>query len=226
MTSPWQGRTLLVVVAHPDDETFGLGSGIAGAAAGGAHVVVACATRGEAGELRPGDELGGRPLADARVEELHAAAATLGAAEVVLLDFADSGMAGDAAETTLFGAPFAAVVAAVGAVVERVDPDVVVTLDESGGDGHRDHVRIAEATIEAVRQRATAATLYSWCVVRSLLTRWLDHQRATSPDRAYLKLHPAARGRPEEEVTTVVEAAALVALRQQAIALHGSQVSP
>jgi N-acetyl-1-D-myo-inositol-2-amino-2-deoxy-alpha-D-glucopyranoside deacetylase len=120
----------------------------------------------------------------------------------------------------------ARVVDAVAAVVVRVDPDVVVTLDESGGDGHRDHARIAEATIAAVRQQPNGAALYSWCVVRSLLVRWLDHQRATSPDRAYLELDPAGLGRPDEAVTTVVDATDLVPLRQQAVALHRSQVSP
>jgi LmbE family N-acetylglucosaminyl deacetylase len=44
------GQHLVVVVAHPDDETFGCGSLIAQASADGARVRVICATRGEAGE--------------------------------------------------------------------------------------------------------------------------------------------------------------------------------
>src|SRR4051794_33732709 len=172
MTNGWTGRRLLVVVAHPDDETFGCGSVIAAAAEAGAHVTVCCATRGEAGELAPGCDLGGGTLADARVRELHRAGAALGAAEVVLLDFADSGMAGDPGAGTLTGAPLGSVVDAVAAVVAGVDPDVVVPLDADGGDGHRDHVRIAQATTAAVRRAGTGASLYYWCVTRSLLVAW------------------------------------------------------
>ena len=45
---------LLVTVAHPDDETFGCGSLLAHASARGIETVVACATRGELGEIAPG----------------------------------------------------------------------------------------------------------------------------------------------------------------------------
>ena len=148
----WAGRRLLLVVAHPDDETFGCGSVIAEAAAGGAHVTVCCATRGEAGELAPGCELGTATLAETRAAELQRAATALGAVDVVLLDFVDSGMSGDAGPDTLVGAPFDSVVDAVAGVVAAVDPDVVVGLDTSGGDGHRDHTRIGRATVEAVRR--------------------------------------------------------------------------
>ena len=79
-----------VVVAHPDDESFGTGSTLLHAAARGAHTSVVCATRGEAG----GD-------GEVREGELHAAARLLGVGEVRLLGFADSGMDGDAGPRTL-----------------------------------------------------------------------------------------------------------------------------
>src|SRR5262249_8319000 len=81
----WAGRRLLVVVAHPDDETFGCGSVIADAAAGGAHVTVCCATRGELGEMAPGSH-SGRSVGDVRLEELHEAGRVLGVTEFVVLD--------------------------------------------------------------------------------------------------------------------------------------------
>ncbi len=64
---------MLVVVAHPDDETFGTGSVIARAARDGADVVVLCATSGELGEARPGSVPCGCSLAEVRRQELHAA---------------------------------------------------------------------------------------------------------------------------------------------------------
>src|SRR6478609_7653209 len=99
---------MLVVVAHPDDETFGTGSLIAHEAARGVEVVVCCATRGEAGEA---------PEWLADDEDLRAAAAALGVTRVVVLDCGDSGMAGDMGVDTLAGAPFESVVEAVGRVV-------------------------------------------------------------------------------------------------------------
>jgi hypothetical protein len=96
---------MLVVVAHPDDETFGTGSVIAHEARHGVQVVVCCATRGEAGEA-PDWLADGQDLGAVRERELRDAAVALGADRVVLLDFADSGMTGDLAANTLAGAPF------------------------------------------------------------------------------------------------------------------------
>jgi LmbE family N-acetylglucosaminyl deacetylase len=224
--SRWAGRRLLLVVAHPDDETFGCGSVIAEAAAGGAHVTVCCATRGEAGELASGCSLDGGTLADLRVRELHEAGAALGAAEVIVLDFVDSGMAGEAADETLVGAPLAAVVEAVATVLERVKPHVVVTLDPSGGDGHRDHIRIGEATTAAARRAAPNASVYYWCVTRSLLQRWLACLHDANPGSGHLALDTGALGRPDDEITTVVDVGPHIERRLQAIGMHASQRSP
>jgi len=226
VTTAWSGRRLLLVVAHPDDETFGCGSLIADAAAGGAHVTVCCATRGEAGELAPGCELGAGTLADLRVRELHEAGGVLGARGFELLDFVDSGMDGQAGPDTLVGAPLESVVEAVATVLDRVDPDVVVTLDPTGGDGHRDHVRIAEATTEAVRLRSSGASLYHWCIPRSVLLRWLEHTREVNPGSGHLELDSSDLGRPTDDITTVLELAAHLDVRRDAIARHTSQRSP
>jgi LmbE family N-acetylglucosaminyl deacetylase len=226
VTNEWNGRRLLVVVAHPDDETFGCGSVIARAAQEGASVTVCCATRGEAGELAPGYDLGDETLAERRVRELHDAATMLGVAEVVLLDFGDSGMTGEAPPHTLCGAALEQVVDAVARVITRVDPDVIVTLDEMGGDGHRDHVRIGEATTVAARRAAPGASVYQWTVVRSLLRLWFDTLRRSRPDAGHLQLDDTDLGRPDEDITTVLDATAVLELRRRAIALHASQHSP
>jgi LmbE family N-acetylglucosaminyl deacetylase len=226
MTVAWAGRRLLLVVAHPDDETFGCGSLVLHAAAAGAHVTVCCATRGEAGELAPGCTLGGRTLAEQRTKELHDAADALGAKEVVLLDFRDSDMSGEAAPETLVGAPFESVVEAVAAVLAAVDPDVVVTLDPTGVDGHRDHTRIGAATVAAVGRHDRGASLYYWSVARSLLVRWFETLREADPESGHLRLDDVELGQPDDEFTTIIDVRAFVERRRAAIALHASQRSP
>ncbi len=216
---------LLAVVAHPDDETFGLGSILAWAAAGGAETAVCCATRGEAGEPAARSGLAPEDLPDARTRELHEAAGVLGVSRVDLLDFADSGMVGDAAPGTLVAAPFEDVVAAVLAAIDAFRPEVVVTLD--AGDGHRDHARIRDATLAAVARAADpVGRVYLACLPRSLMRRWVDHQRAVAPDRQHLDADVAAIGTPDEAISTVLDTSAHLATRWAAIRLHDSQVSP
>src|SRR5215468_6429904 len=94
---------LLVTVAHPDDETFGTGSVIALAAERGAQVTVCCATRGEAGDVR--GLTSAAEIAAIREAELRSAGTALGVAQVILLDYLDSGMTGEARPRTLAGAP-------------------------------------------------------------------------------------------------------------------------
>ena len=67
-----------VVVAHPDDETFGCGSILLHAAAAGARTTVVCATRGEAGGVAAGVHVPTGGIAALREDELHSAARALG----------------------------------------------------------------------------------------------------------------------------------------------------
>jgi LmbE family N-acetylglucosaminyl deacetylase len=205
-----------VVVAHPDDETFGCGSLLLHAAAAGAETSVVCATRGEAGGS-------GADLAAVRERELRDAAALLGVGRVDLLGFADSGMSGDAGPGTLVGAPRERVLDAVAAAVADVRPDVLVTLDAS--DSHRDHVRIRDAALDAARA-AGVPRVYLACLPRSLMRRWVEHVRVARPDMEHLDADVAALGTPDEDITTVLDATAHLPQRERAIAVHASQTSP
>src|SRR5580765_6169845 len=89
-----QTRRLMAVLAHPDDESLGLGGTLAKYASEGTDVFLLTATRGDAGRYRghrPGDPQhpGRLALADIREAELRAAAAVLGVCEVSLLDYHD-----------------------------------------------------------------------------------------------------------------------------------------
>jgi LmbE family N-acetylglucosaminyl deacetylase len=209
----------LVTVAHPDDETFGCGSIIATAVAAGATVTVLCATLGDRGETHL--HLSPQQLARQRLRELHLAAGVLGVADVITLDYGDSDFGGDLPESSLCAADERTVTADVRAVVESVRPDVVVTLD--GCDGHRDHVRIRDATRAACHD---GIVLYEATMPNHLMRRWLDEQRTTNPTAAYHSIDPGEFGRPDHEVTHVIDARPVLATRELAIAMHASQASP
>jgi len=214
---------VLITVAHPDDETFGTGSVIASAVEAGAEVVVCCATRGEAGEavgLPPNADLGA-----VREAELRAAGALLGASQIVLLGYLDSGMTGEPAPGSLAAAPAEEVAERVDAVIRDVSPDVIVTLDPDHGDGHRDHEAIARATIAACESHPDIR-LYAWVLPRAFLARWFAELEHVRPESEHLDLDQQGIGRPEADITTVLDVAHLRPLRERAFALHGSQTGP
>jgi N-acetyl-1-D-myo-inositol-2-amino-2-deoxy-alpha-D-glucopyranoside deacetylase len=214
---------VLITVAHPDDETFGTGSVIASAVAAGAEVIVCCATRGELGEavgLPPGADLGA-----VREAELRAAGTLLGASRIELLGYRDSGMTGEPGPGTLAAAPLDEVADRVDAVIREVGPDIVVTLDPDHGDGHRDHEAIARATIAACAAHPDIR-LYAWVLPRRFLGQWFTELEQVRPDSEHLDLNQQGIGRPEDDITTVVDVAHLRPLREQAFTMHASQVSP
>src|SRR4051812_17623426 len=91
-----RGMRLQVVVAHPDDETFGCGSLLLHAGAAGVVTSVVCGTRGDAGEWPEDLDLPPGGVAEQRERELHEAARVLGVDQVEVLGFVDSGMSGEA----------------------------------------------------------------------------------------------------------------------------------
>jgi LmbE family N-acetylglucosaminyl deacetylase len=210
---------LLVIVAHPDDETFGCGSLLLHAAARGAHTTVVCATRGEAGEVAPEVETP-EGVGALREAELRAAGRALGVAVMEVLDFEDSGMEGEAGPRTLCGAPAREVTTAVRGALERHRPDVVVTLD--GSDGHRDHLRL-RAEVERLLV-GTATPVYLHCLPRSLMHDWVRHHAGDQDAAAYTELPEI--GTPDDDLTTLIDTEVHLRAREHAIALHRSQRSP
>jgi LmbE family N-acetylglucosaminyl deacetylase len=210
---------LQVVVAHPDDETFGCGSLLLHAADRGMRTVVTCLTRGESGEVVE-DVEAPDGVAALREAELRAAAAALGVGDVELLAFGDSGMDGEPAPGTLCGAPYGDVTAAVSASLARHRPDVVITLD--GGDGHRDHRRLRQVLEDLLT--GTPTPLYLQCLPRSLMHDWIRHHADDQHATAYTELPDI--GTPDDELTTLIDTTPFLDRRSAAIALHRSQRSP
>jgi N-acetyl-1-D-myo-inositol-2-amino-2-deoxy-alpha-D-glucopyranoside deacetylase len=165
-------RTYVLCHAHPDDETLATGALALGLRARGDEVVVLTATRGEAGEVRPGPyaALEGMPeLAAIREQELATALAALRvsahaylgtrparAAGLAPRRYTDSGMrwvtptlAGpgdDAGPESLTAADADEMAADIAAYARAVGATDLVSYDDDGGYGHPDHIRMHQAT--------------------------------------------------------------------------------
>lgn len=148
-------RRLLISLAHPDDESFGLGALIGKYVAEGTEVYYICATDGDVGTVSPELLAGYNSVRDLRLAELDRASEVLGFKKVYKLGYKDSGMMGS--ETTqdpdcLWYAGQhkpQEVVRRVVEVIREVQPQVIITFNKYGGYGHPDHIAIQRATTEA-----------------------------------------------------------------------------
>ncbi len=187
----------LVVVAHPDDESFGLGAVIDGLGKRGCAVTVLCFTRGEASTLHgvTGD------LADIRADELRRAGYALGVGTTLLRTHPDGALGSLPVET---------LAADVADVAARVVADGLIAFDESGVTGHPDH------------QAATRAALAAAVSLDLPLLTWTLPELVA--DQLNSETGAAFSGRPPADVDLVV---AVTRDRQRiAVREHASQALP
>ncbi len=153
-------HTLLAIMAHPDDESFGIGGTLALYAARGAQVHLITATGGEAGTVDDKYLQSNGSIASLRTEqELSCAASELGLAEVHLLGYRDSGMPGSVDNQhpdALINAPLDRVAEKIAILIRLIQPDIVITHDPIGGYKHPDHIALHKATVEAFKAAGNA----------------------------------------------------------------------
>ena len=152
-------KIILAVLAHPDDESFGMGGTLAHYAAKGAEVYLVCATRGEVGEVDAEMLKGFASKGELREAELRCAAEELGIRKVFFLDYRDSGMEGTEHNhhpNALVAQPLDEVTAKVVHYIRQLKPQVVITFDPVGGYHHPDHIAIHKATVAAFKAAADA----------------------------------------------------------------------
>ncbi|HEY9122616.1 MAG TPA: PIG-L family deacetylase [Brevefilum sp.] len=146
------GKTMLAVLAHPDDETFGMGGTLALYAQRGVKVHLICATRGELGEIDPEYKETIKSASCLRTQELRCAADVLGIDQLHFLKYRDSGMPGadgNLHSKALAAQPIEKVAEEVAHLIRQIQPDVVITFDPIGGYRHPDHIAIQRATVRA-----------------------------------------------------------------------------
>jgi LmbE family N-acetylglucosaminyl deacetylase len=224
----------MAVLAHPDDEAFGVGGTLAKYASEGVDVFLLTATRGERGRYRgrgPEDERhpGPAALASIREAELRAAASALGVCEVSLLDYHDQ---------SLDRANPCEAVTAIARHVRRIRPEVVVTFAPDGAYGHPDHVAISQFTTAALVAAANPSfacngTLAGGPHAVSKLyyiawpePAWKAYQAAfrelvSTVDGVQRRAVPW----PDWAITTVIDTRGFSSTVERAIACHESQVA-
>jgi LmbE family N-acetylglucosaminyl deacetylase len=151
---------LLAVLAHPDDESFGMGGTLAFYSWCGAATYLVCTTDGAVGDVAP--ELLARygSVEATREAELRCAAEKLGLTGLELYGYRDSGMPGapdNEHPRSLVSASFEELVARITHSIRAVRPHVVVTFDPVGGYGHPDHITTHLATVEAFQAAGDAS---------------------------------------------------------------------
>lgn len=152
---------VLAVVAHPDDESFGLGAVVAALVEDGATVEVLCFTHGEGSTLgqAAGSE-GGSALGAVRAGELQAAAEVLGVARTRLLDRPDGGLA---------EVPLDVLAEPVTAMAGDFSPDAFLVFDDSGITGHPDHKRATAAALAVAEH--TDLLVLAWAIPSTVADR-------------------------------------------------------
>ena len=236
-------KRLLLVHAHPDDETINNGVTMAKYAASGAQVTLVTCTRGEEGEVLvtelanlasdKDDKLG-----EHREVELKDAMAQLGISDFRFLGapnkkWRDSGMMGTTQnergdvfwQADLDEASYELV-----KIILEIKPQVLITYDEFGGYGHPDHIkahRVAmRATELAAEQGWQISKIYWNTMPRSVIQMGIEKMKEVGSD--FFGAESAEDlpfAKPDELVTTVVNAPEYVPQKLEAMKAHATQIS-
>jgi N-acetyl-1-D-myo-inositol-2-amino-2-deoxy-alpha-D-glucopyranoside deacetylase len=223
-------RSLLLVHAHPDDESIFTGATMARYAAEGARVTLVTCTLGEMGEVIPPDlrHLLPDELGQHRVTELDRACAALGVADHRFLGgmsrYRDSGMAGlpDNDDPRCFWqASVDEAADALAKVIGEVEPDAIVTYGADGFYGHPDHVQAHRVTVRARELAGAAAPLYAVVMPRSVLERASE----LPEDSWFIRAADLSASVPDDQVTTEIDATGYLGAKREAMRAHETQVT-
>ncbi|MFI1162625.1 N-acetyl-1-D-myo-inositol-2-amino-2-deoxy-alpha-D-glucopyranoside deacetylase [Streptomyces sp. NPDC020801] len=241
-------RRLLLVHAHPDDESINNGATMARYAAEGALVTLVTCTLGELGEVIPAElgHLGGAALGAHRRQELAAAMRELGVRDLRLLGgagrYQDSGMMGLAGNDDpgcLWRADLGAAAEHLVAVIREVRPQVLVTYDDDGGYGHPDHIKAHRIAMRAADLAADPAVRpdlgEAWHIAK---VYWNRVPRSVA-EAAFARLDEDLPGLPlakaagiedvpgvveDERITAEIDGTAYAAAKAAAMRAHATQI--
>jgi N-acetyl-1-D-myo-inositol-2-amino-2-deoxy-alpha-D-glucopyranoside deacetylase len=248
MDGPDGGQRLLLVHAHPDDESIATGATMAKYAAEGAGVTLVTCTLGELGEIIPpelahlaADADGG--LGEYRIGELAAACAALGVTDHRFLGgpgrWRDSGMMGlpsNDAPDCFWQADMDEAAGELLGVIREVRPQVLVSYDDNGFYGHPDHIQAHRVAWRAFELADGAvAKFYATAVPRSVLAGAIEAVRdrppgvsipGGGPDFSEVEsVDDLPFGVPDQVVTTEIDATAYLDQKLAAMRAHATQIA-
>lgn len=223
-------KTLLVVLAHPDDEAFGTGGTLAHYASQGFNVYLICATKGESGKITDPTIDPNTDKGALREAELSDSCKALGIHDPIFLGYLDSGRFertrhGDG--QALMNVDELELEQKILGHMEFLQPDVMLTFDPHGIYGHIDHIKIHRAATAAfwsagkVMKEPPKRLFYS--VMSSARMKQMQGMRETSP---LAKLDADLYGVSDDSFAVVMNVEKYLEQKQAAIAAHRSQVGP
>ncbi|HEV8024505.1 MAG TPA: N-acetyl-1-D-myo-inositol-2-amino-2-deoxy-alpha-D-glucopyranoside deacetylase [Candidatus Nanopelagicales bacterium] len=244
-------RRLLVVHAHPDDETIGTGATMAKYAAQGVHVTLVTCTLGEEGEVLVPDlehlaAAHDDALGQHRIGELAEAMAILGVDDHRFLGgagrFRDSGMMGvesNQRPDCLWRADLLEAATELVAVIREIRPQVAVTYDDFGGYGHPDHIQAHRITHYAVALAESASfrpdlgdvwsveKIYWTAFPRSIIREGIQALQDAGSDSEFAAMNPDDLPFACEDslITTEIEGSEFIDAKMAALAAHRTQVT-
>jgi N-acetyl-1-D-myo-inositol-2-amino-2-deoxy-alpha-D-glucopyranoside deacetylase len=237
-------RSLLLVHAHPDDESIGTGATMARYAAEGARVTLVTCTLGEIGEIIPPDLRVMLPdeLGDYRIGELAEACAALGVSDHRFLGgpgrWRDSGMMGmeqNEDPRCFWRASVEEAATELAQVIREVRPQAIVTYDANGFYGHPDHIQAHRVALRA-RDLAADASLAEavlsgapWLAARFYATAMplsVAQDAAKLPaDSWFQPWGDFASCVPDDQVTTEIDATGHLDAKIAAMQAHATQIT-
>ena len=249
MTMP--DRRLLLVHAHPDDETIGTGAVMAKYVTEGVQVTLVTCTLGEEGEVLVPDlqHLAADQddtLGEHRIGELADAMAILGVSDHRFLGgagtYRDSGMMGvpsNDRDDCFWRADLLAAACDLVQVIREVRPQVVVTYDDFGGYGHPDHIQAHRVTHYAVALAESpsfrpdlgaawsVSKVYWTAFPRSVIREGIMTLREVDSDNEFAAMDPddLPFACDDELITTAVDATEFLDAKMTALAAHKTQVT-
>ncbi len=244
-------RRLLLVHAHPDDETIGCGATMAKYVAEGASVTLVTCTLGEEGEVLVPDlaQLAAQhddQLGTHRHGELASAMSALGVTDWRLLGgpgaFRDSGMIGtepNARPDNFWNSDLLNAARHLVKIIREVRPQVLITYDDFGGYGHPDHIqahRVATYAVALAEAESFAPDLGNpWSISKiywtafpvSVMRAGIEMLKAAGDQSGFAAQDPddLPFACPDEFVTTYIDGSTYVDKKTAALRAHATQIS-
>ena len=236
-------KRLLLVHAHPDDETINNGVTMAKYAAAGAQVTLVTCTRGEEGEVLV-NELANLAsdkddkLGEHREIELKDAMDELGIKDFRFLGapskkWRDSGMMGTPAndrDDVFWQADLDEASNELVKIILEIKPQVLITYDEFGGYGHPDHIKAHRVAMRAAELAANQGwqvnKIYWNTMPRSVIQMGIEKMKEVGSDFFGAEsANDLPFAKPDELVSTVVNAPEYVPAKLAAMKAHATQIS-